>query len=83
MKRSAIPQRSQGCGGRDRSAEGGLRRGSREDAEVVDTLTVTLLAELLRLTELEEIEQVECEGAPEQLMLTVPVRPSREATLKE
>jgi hypothetical protein len=57
-------------------------RGIPWDDAVVDTFTVTFVAELLSVTEVGETVQVDCEGAPVQVKVTLPLSPPRPAMLK-
>ena len=77
-----MAQKSQGWGLAGRLPEGEFQRRKARDAAAVVTLTVTVAAEVLKLTEAGESEQEALEGAPVQLRLTVPLSPSWGATLK-
>ena len=52
------------------------------DVAVVDTLTVTFVAELLSVTEDGETVQLACAGVPVQVTVTFPLSPPRLAMLR-
>ena len=79
----AIVQTSQGRGRAGRVGGGGLCRGTPSDGAVVETVTVTFVEDLLKVTEVGETVQRASEGAPVQVRATeslnTPVSPKLKA----